>query len=444
MKYLIATIRILVGALFIFSGFVKAIDPLGTSYKMHEYFAAFGSLGFNAFWEWMNTLSTPVAVLMIVVEMGAGLALLTGWKPKFTVWILFLMTLFFTVLTGFTYLSGFCPNALFGVYSVALVVLFMVSAAKFNSRKGKKIFGVAVLLTFIYLFMMKYSTGFLACAFTETKMKVTDCGCFGDFLKLKPWETFWKDIVLDILIFMLVVKVDYISPIIKPKANHALVGLGTFASLMFCFSNYVWGLPVIDFRPYKIGNNIRELRQPLKPEIREFVFVYKNSKTGEQKDFKTSELDGLTDEWKFVDRKDNIIDPGIPAKINNLYISDENGTDVTDDLLADSSYSMMVVIYKMAATDQKAITEKLNPLSVQCSKAGINFYAVCGGDLPVDPFRHELQTSFPFYTADETPLKTIIRSNPGLVLLKDGVVVDMWHHRHIPSFDEVNQKYFNK
>lgn len=443
MKYIVNITRILVGALFIFSGFVKAIDPLGTSYKMHEYFAAFGSLGMTGFWEWMNNLSTPFAVFMIVTEIAAGVALLTGWKPKLTVWILFLMTMFFTLLTGFTYLSGYCPSAPMGLHAIALIVLFMVSAAKFHSPNGKRIFRVSLVMTFIFLLMIKTSTAYFGCEFTETKMKVTDCGCFGDFLKLKPWETFWKDIVLDILIFILVVGVNHIKPIIKPKLNNCIIAVGTIGSLLFCFSNYVWGLPIVDFRPYKIGNNIRELRTPLKPEVREFVFVYKNTKTGEQKEFKVSELEAMGEGWEFVDRKDIVTDPGIPAKINNLFISD-NGTDITDDLLSDKNYSLMVVMYKLSTTNRDAITSKLVPLSKACEKAGINFYAVSSGDLPVDAFRHELQTPFPFYSADETPLKTIVRSNPGLVLLKDGVVIDMWHHRHVPAFDKLNQKYFKK
>ena len=395
MKYIVTIIRILVGALFIFSGFVKAIDPLGTSYKMHEYFEAFSPLGLSAFWEWMNSLSTPFAVLMIVVEMAAGLALLTGWKPKFTVWILFLMTLFFTVLTGFTYLSGFCPTTPFALHSIAIIVLLMVSAAKFNSPKGKKVFWITLILTVSFLGMLTTSTYF-HCEFTETKMKVTDCGCFGDFMKLKPWETFYKDIVLDVLIFILVIGVGYIKPIVKSTTNNFIVYGGTLASLLFCFSNYVWGLPVVDFRPYKIGNNIRELRQMLKPEVRKMVFIYKNTKTGETKNFTTEELGNISDDWDFVDRKDSIIDPGIPAKINNLYISNEDGENITDTLLADPNYSFMVVIYKMAATDKDAITEKLNPLAAQCDKAGIKFYAVCGGDIKVDDFRHELNTAYPF------------------------------------------------
>ncbi|MEP7170066.1 MAG: DoxX family protein [Bacteroidota bacterium] len=443
MKYIVNILRILVGALFIFSGFVKAVDPLGTSYKMHEYFEAFAPLGLNAFWEWMNTVSTPFAVFMIVIEMAAGLALLTGWMPKFTVWVLFLMTLFFTLLTGFTYLSGYCPGIPFAIHSISLIILFMVSAAKFNSPKGKKVFWITVILTISFVALLK-TPSYFHCEFTETKMKVTDCGCFGDFMKLKPWETFYKDIVLDVLIFILVIGVGYIKPLVKPKANNLIIGGGTLASLLFCFSNYIWGLPIVDFRPYKIGNNINEQRKTLKPEVRKMVFIYKNKKTNETKSFTTEEVGNVTDDWDFVDRKDSIIDPGIPAKINNLYISDEDGNDITDTLLTDKNYSFMVVIYKMTATDKEAITGKLNPLSEQCEKAGIKFYAVCGGDMKVDDFRHELNTAYPFYTADETPLKTIIRSNPGLVLLKDGVVIDMWHHKHLPDWKDVNEKYFKK
>ncbi len=442
MKLLVTVLRILTGGLFIFSGAVKAIDPLGTSYKMHEYFAAFGSLGMKGFWESMNAFSTPIAVGMIVTEIVAGIALLTGWKPRLTVWILFIMTLFFTLLTGFTYLSGHCPKTVFGIYSIALIVLFMVSAAQFNKFKGKRILIYTGLATLIYLIMMKVPGGMFACAFTESKMKVTDCGCFGDFLKLKPWETFWKDIVLDIVIFILVIGVIHIRPVMKSRINSSVITLSVVGSILFCFMNYKWGLPLFDFRPYKIGNNIRELRQPLKPEKSEFVFIYKNNNTGQLKEVGMNELDAITDEWEFSDRKDKITDPGIPAKINNLYISNEQGEDITDQLLSDENYSLMVVIYSMAKTKKKKIKKKLVPLADSCEKAGISFYAVCGGDLPVDAFRHDLQTPFPFYVADETALKTILRSNPGLVLLKNGVVINKWHYLHLPDFKKLQKEYF--
>ena len=261
MKYIVNFIRIIVGGLFIFSGFVKAIDPLGTSYKMHDYFAAFGTLGMTGFWEQMNSLSVPVSVIMIVVEMAAGIALLTGWRPKFTVWILFAMTVFFTVLTGFTYLSGFCPSFLFAVFSMLLTVLVVLSAATWNSSKRNLISGITLLGLIAYLLLMKYGSLLFTCEFTESKMKVTDCGCFGDFIKLKPWQTFYKDIVLDVLIFILVAGVKHIKPIFKSGLNNKVVFGATAISILFCFSNFMWGLPIVDFRPYKIGNNIRELRQ---------------------------------------------------------------------------------------------------------------------------------------------------------------------------------------
>ncbi len=195
------------------------------------------------------------------------------------------MTLFFTVLTGFTYLSGFTPTLAFAISSVVLVVMFMISSAKFNDAGGKKYFLFTIVLLIVYLLMLKFTNILFSTTFDETKMKVTDCGCFGDAIKLKPWETFWKDIVLDISIFILVIGMDYIKPLFKTKTNNAITTVATIASIWFCFSNYAWGLPVIDFRPYKIGNNIRELRQMQKPRVSDWVFIYKNLKTGEQKEF---------------------------------------------------------------------------------------------------------------------------------------------------------------
>ena len=445
MKYIVNIIRMLVGLLFIVSGFVKAIDPLGTSYKMHDYFAAFSTLGLHGFWEWMNTISLPIAVIMIVLEMVAGFGLLLGWANRFNVWLLYLMTMFFTVLTGFTYLSGFCPTPAFAVASIIIVALFTLSAAKFNHPSGKKYLLITIAFTIVYLLMLKYSSMLFSCSFDETKMKVTDCGCFGDALKLKPWETFWKDIVLDVLIFILIIGMDYIKPLFKNSITNLLVSAGTAASILFCFSNYAWGLPVIDFRPYKIGNNIRELRQMQKPRVSDWVFIYKNKKSGENKEFTTAQLSDMnSDDWDFVDRVEKVIDPGIPAKIDGFYISNADGIDITDTLLSDAGYSLMVVAYHLSETHKETFTEKLNPLAAACEKAGVDFYCVTGGDIPADPFRHELQTPYPFYTADETPLKTIIRSNPGLVLLKNGVVINMWHYRHIPDFSELNEKYFSK
>ncbi len=387
-----------VGTLFIFSGAVKAIDPLGTSYKMHDYFAAFSQLGLAGLWNAMGEFSTPLAVFMIVFEIALGMAILVGWRPKLTLWLSFAMLIFFTVLTGFTYLNGYDWK------------LFL--------SEGKLIFN-------------------------EKNMKVTDCGCFGDFVKLKPWVSFYKDIFLDLVIVLLIIGSNKIEALFNPNARNIITFGSALVSWLFCIYSFEWNLPIVDFRPYKPGNNVKELRKEKVPPKTEFVFIYKNKASGEEKEFGVNDLTKLNyDEWTYKDRIDKVLDPGIPAVITNLFISNENKEDITEQLLSDKNYSMMVVAYKLGKTNTDAFI-KLNDLAAKAEKLGLKFYAVTSGDVSIDEFRHKNQTAYPFYTADETPLKTMIRSNPGLILWKDGIVIDMWHHRHLPNFEDLDREYFS-
>lgn len=393
---LFAYVQFFVGTLFIFSGAVKAIDPLGTSYKMHDYFSAFSQLGLKVFWAFWSDWSTPLAVFMIVFEIVLGVAILVGWKPKLTLWLSFAMLVFFTFLTGFTYLNGYDWHLFFS--------------------KGKLVF-------------------------EEKNMKVTDCGCFGDFVKLKPWISFYKDIFLDVLIIILIAGMAKIEPLFSSITRGSVVAVSVIGTWLFCLSNYVWNLPIVDFRPYKPGNNIRELRKEKMPPKTEMIFIYKNKKTGEEKEFGMNDLTKLNyDEWEFKDRKDKVLDPGVPAVITNLFISDEHKNDITDKLLSDPNYSLMIVAYKLASTNNDAF-KQLNNLAAKAQAQKLNVYCVSSGDINTEEFRKKVAASYPFYTADETPLKTIIRSNPGLVLLKDGVVKAMWHHKHLPTFESLKQDY---
>jgi hypothetical protein len=295
------------------------------------------------------------------------------------------------------------------------------------------------------LYIKEYLAAGKPLVFNEKDMKVTDCGCFGDFLKLKPWVSFYKDIFLDVLIVILLIWRKKIDSIFTNITRNAVTWGLTALALLFCLYNFLLNEPVVDFRPYKIGNDINELRKVKVPEKREFTFIYKNKKTKENKEFPTAELTKLNfDEWEYVDRKDNIIDPGIPATITNLYINNEEHQDITDSLLSNPNYSLMVVAYKLGKTSECCFGKHLNPIAEKCDKAGIHFYCVTSGDIDIETFRHKNQTAYPFYTADETPLKTMIRSNPGLILLKNGIVINKWHHQHFPTFEELNEKYFSK
>ncbi|MDW8272646.1 MAG: hypothetical protein RMJ53_00260 [Chitinophagales bacterium] len=363
---------------------------------MHDYFAAFGQLGLKNFWENMSLWSEPLAVFMIVFEITLGVALLIGWKINLTLWLSFAMLLFFTFLTGFTYLNGYDWKLLFS--------------------KGKLVFD-------------------------EKKMKVTDCGCFGDFVKLKPWVSFYKDIFLDILLIILITASNKIEALFSGITRSSIVFITAVASWLFCLYNSVWNIPIVDFRPYKPGNNIRELRKEKIPPKTEMIFIYKNKSSGELKEFKMNELSQMKyEEWEFVDRKDKVIDPGIPAVITNLFISDENKNDITDQLLEDTSYALIIVAYKLGKTNTEAF-KKLNELAQKARENNFKVYGLTSGDINIEEFKKQHQITFPFYTADETPLKTIIRSNPGLVLMKDGTVLDMWHYRHLPDFEQIQKKY---
>jgi uncharacterized membrane protein YphA (DoxX/SURF4 family) len=177
-----------VGVLFIFSGFVKAIDPLGTSYKMTEYFHEFNMM-------FMDPFALSFAVFMIVIELVLGVTLLLGYKRDLTVWLLLLMILFFTFLTGFT-------------------------------------------------------------AYTD---KVTDCGCFGDFIKLRPIQSFYKDLILTVMILILFIKRKNIEPLLSNHLALPIIVVVTLLSTWYNFRNFYFNEPQFDFRPYSVGNHIPDL-----------------------------------------------------------------------------------------------------------------------------------------------------------------------------------------
>ena len=431
-----------VATLFVFSGFVKAVDPMGTSIKMHEYFEAMHI-------EFFNPISTPLTVLMLVAELTLGVALLVGFKPKITTSLLLLLNVFFLLLTGYTYLSGFEPTNAF--FMIAILAFFFVCAGaiveKSAARMGFLAAGFSLII--VALVLMKYSIILFTHSFDITKMKVTDCGCFGDFIKLKPWETFYKDVILTCMAFILALRYAYIRPLLGELLRNVKVYAMLIISFFFCLYNILWNEPVIDFRPYAIGSDLNMNRTALKPEKRDMIFYYKNKATGIVREFKMAEMSDpnceLTknsDAWEFKERKDIILDEGIPARITNLFIHDENKDDVTDDLLHDPAYTLMVVAPHLDDTHDDAFRDKLNQIALECDKVHIKFYAVSAD--AAEAFRHKNQTAYPFYTADETPLKTMMRSNPGLMLLKNGMVINKWHYKHLPTFEALNAMYFSK
>lgn len=363
--------RILFGIVFIFSGFVKAVDPLGSTYKFQDYF-----LAFNA--EWMFPVALPLAILLSALEFVVGAAVLVGAKMKYASWGGLLFMLFFTPLTLYIAIADPVP----------------------------------------------------------------DCGCFGDALIISNWETFYKNlIILAAIIFIFIYRSKF-KPIISPKKDWLMPGI--FAVFILFISVYsLRNLPIIDFRPWKKGAHIYEQLSPVQEQIAEFTFVYENPETGEQKEFAVDNLP--SDPWVYVDRKEKIIQEFIDAPITNFYIQDEYGDDYTDSYIANPDFQFIVVAYDPGRTNKKAFEKKINDFARLAEEDGVSFIALTGSTFEsMDAFRHEVQASYPFYQSDGTALKTIIRSNPGMLLLHNGVVLDKWHYSDIPDYQKVKDKYLQK
>jgi hypothetical protein len=213
--------------------------------------------------------------------------------------------------------------------------------------------------------------------------------------------------------------------------------IGSFAFSMYC----VWHLPVIDFRPYAIGKNIPDGMKLPETAIKDsvvMVFIYE--KDGKQHELGMDQLKTIDDTWKFVDRKDKVIREGDKAPIHDFSITSSDGTDVTDDVLSKKNVFLLVA-YDINKSDED-VQSRINDFVALCQKDGIEFIGLTSSSpKEVDDFRHKHNSMFDYYGMDMTTLKTMVRANPGLMLLQNGTVVDMWHYNDFPAYDEVKKRF---
>lgn len=361
--------RILVGALFIFSGFIKANDPLGFSYKLDEYFMVFGT-------EFLKPVSIYMSIGACVLEMFVGALLLLGVWRKFTTSLLLLLILFFGFLTFY--------SAYFGV--------------------------------------------------------VQDCGCFGEFLKLTPWESFYKNLILFVLILWLFTNQSYITGLFMPLTAQRVAF--TLLALAIIFPVYTYNyLPVWDFRPYKVGNDIQEkmTRPEDAPKAKyETRIVYKNKETGDKKAFKTANIPDDTATWEWVETKNKLVQEGYTPPIQDFSIEDFDGYDYTNDFLGQKGYRLIIVQYDLKKAN-KSSQKSLNQLAQKVKgKNDLAWWALTSSPKgKVKDFRDKYSVIYPFYIADATALKTIVRANPGVVLMKGNVVKAKWSDLNIPTMQDI-------
>lgn len=445
MKYLIGFCRLFVGSLFIVSGMIKANDPLGFSYKLEEYFHE-SALNLPFLEPWALTL----AIAACMAEIILGFALLFGAKIRLTTWLLLGLTLFFGWLTAYTATCD--PN---GTYTIMV--------------NGEEM--------------------------VKTVTCVTDCGCFGDAMKgsigrsLTPWESFGKDMILLVFllpIFFMQKKIKlntwdedkvylplslafvlvfswvftWYFPVVitligyagfmvlkkflgEDKVEWPGAGYVAVVGLFFiywCYSH----LPARDYRPYAVGKSIVEGMKSaeelgLEPPQYGYIYVLKNKNSGEIKELSDqvyiNEKWWEKEEWEMDSEqtKQVKIKDGYEPPIHDFFISDNEGNDQTQWILSQPTIVLMIA-YDIRKTDGSSM-QSINRMASWLEERGVPFKAITAGVYSdVEAFRHEHQTMFDFWSGDAIMLKTIIRSNPGIIVLENGVVTQKYHFDQVGNF----------
>ena len=373
---LIASIsRTLLGLVFIFSGVVKAIDPLGTVYKIEDYLKAFGG-----FFNELLPMAEVAAWALIILELLLGVCMVLNIRTQWTSWFALLFYLVMTPLTLYIALTN----------------------------------------------------------------PVSDCGCFGDAIVLTNWQTFWKNVVLIILAVILVALRKHVRQLWSNWMEILLAALTILAAVVFM----TWTrnhLPVKDFRPYKIGNHLptlMEYPEDAEPDVYEYAFVYE--KDGVEQTFTLENYPKGDSTWTFVRQESKLIKKGYEPPIHDLEILNAYYEDITWDILESEEQVTLVVMYDLKKADKsqiakvEALASNLSPfassqdtLPLQGESEG-NFYILTGsGTDDIINFCLEYPTLSDYVcTCDPVTLKTIVRANPGVIVLQNGTVIDKYNIRN--------------
>ena len=355
--------RFVLAVVFIFSGFVKAVDPLGTQYKIQDYLDAFG-------WSHVFPEFLPfwASVLLGMIEFCLGVYLFFGIRRRIA------------------------PR------SVALIMSIMTP------------------LTF----------------WLAIDNPVSDCGCFGDAVLLSNWETFWKNVVFWGMSMFLLKHRRRIFPLVTVRLDW-LIALYSFLYIFVIIAYCYHTLPVFDFRPYYVGADIRkgmEIPDGEKPTVYETRFVLQ--KDGVEKEFA---LDNYPDStWSFVDSKTIIKEKGYePEIVDFTILKYEDGEDITNQILDDENYSFLLISHQLNLADDSDI-DLINDIYDYSLINGYTFYCLTSSvDEDIEEWKENTGAEYPFAIMDNITLRTMIRSNPGLILLKKGVVINKWSANELPT-----------
>lgn len=352
--------RTLLALTFLFSGFVKAVDPLGTVYKIQDYLHE----GFGGVFQWAIPAAGVAVVCLIALEWLLGIAMLLNVRTQWTSWI---TLLFYCIMTPLT--------------------LYIAIANP-----------------------------------------VSDCGCFGDALVITNWQTFWKNIILLLLSICLVICRKAIPELFSwwMEIIITLAALGSVAGIMgYSYTH----LPQIDFRPYKVGNHIPTLMEiPDDAEVDQYEITLIYAKDGKEQTFTLENYPKGDPEWTFVDQKSVLVKKGYVPPIHDFEIETLEGDYITQDILVSEEPVTLVVMYDLTKTD----TTQLEKLMHMIHEYPRVYFLTASGEEEIFAFAEELgwdeETTYStFCFTDPITLKTIVRANPGVIVVQNGTIIDKYN-----------------
>lgn len=357
--------RILFGLTFLFSGFTKAVDPMGSAYKFIDYFREFSLTFFNPF-------AIPLAVILAAIEFAVGACILFGVMRRTATTLGLLFMMFFTPLT--LYLAIANP--------------------------------------------------------------VKDCGCFGDAFILTNWETFYKNIVLLAMAIFLFIKRESLQPLFLPSLRWLIA----LYALLFSIFISQYGLshtPILDFRPFRKGTNITEAMKGSGSDAT-YLLVYE--KNGKRQEFTLENYPAEDSTWTFVETRTIQSPDAQEPIIKDFFLTTASGEDITSDILENPSYTFLLISPDWNTADDNYI-DKINETFDFARDKGYSFYGVSVNDpLKESEWVEGTGAEYPFIYSDATILETVIRPNPGMVLLKNGTIVWKKNTAHLPDSDQLSSE----
>jgi len=366
-KALINFCRLLTAVVLIFSGYVKAVDPLGTQYKLTDYATALS----------VNDIVPPnilnaAAILLAAFEFTIGILLLFAIQRRIV---------------------------------SRLALLFMAL--------------MTILTIWIWLFD-----------------PVSDCGCFGDAVRLTNGQTLIKNVILLACTLILAWKPLLMKRFIGKRHQWIIINytiLFILATSAWC----LWDLPIFDFRPYHVGANIAEgMAIPEGAEQPQYETTFIMEKDGHRQEFSVEEYPDST--WHFIDRKNRLVKGGYVPPIHDFSIQTTNGEDITNEVINQKGYVFLLVSPHLEEASDVHHGE-INEIYEYAKKYECQFICLtASGKNAIKRWCITTEAEYPFMSTDETTLKTIIRSNPGLLLLKDGTIIQKWSHNNLPDSDALS------